>query len=171
MFLDRDGTINVRAAEHDYIRDPSAFRWLPGAVDGLVALARGGFPLVVVSNQRGVSRGLVTQDTLSAIERLIQDELAMHGCRIESFRYCTHSPAEHCDCRKPNPGMLTAAAAELDLDLPSSWMIGDTDDDVAAGRAAGCRTILLSHAGRPGERTAASLAAAAALVLAQTPSG
>jgi D-glycero-D-manno-heptose 1,7-bisphosphate phosphatase len=166
VFLDRDGTINVRAAEHDYIRDPRDFRWLPGALEGLVKLARSGRPLVVVSNQRGVSRGLVGCETLRAIETRIQDALEPYGCHIEAFNYCVHDLDAGCECRKPRPGLLLSAARDLQLDLERSWMIGDTEDDVNAGRAAGCRTILLTHDPADHERTAESLLQAASLVLA-----
>jgi D-glycero-D-manno-heptose 1,7-bisphosphate phosphatase len=165
VFLDRDGTINVRPPEHDYVRDPAQFRWLPGALQGMVALAEAGLPLIVGSNQRGVSRGLVSYETLEAIERGIQTALGEHGTAVEAFRYCPHAIEEHCDCRKPNPGLLVAAARDLQLDLPSSWMIGDSEDDVSAGRAAGCRTIRIADEPVPGERTAGSLSEAAAIVL------
>lgn len=165
-FLDRDGTINVRAAEHEYIRDVREFRWLPGALEGMVSIARADLPLIVVSNQRGVTRGLVTLSTLAAIETLIQDALATHGCRVDAFRYCVHDLDEHCGCRKPKPGMLRDAAQEMGLDLSRSWMIGDSADDVEAGRAAGCRTIQVTLGSSMAERTAPSLIEAAAIVLA-----
>lgn len=164
-FLDRDGTINVRAPEHDYIREPRDFRWIPGALEGMVVLARAGLPLVVVSNQRGVSRGLVSPSALEAIERIVQDGLAAHQCSVEAFRYCTHRLEEECRCRKPRPGMLLDAAQELGIDLPRSWMIGDTPEDVEAGRAAGCRTIRLTPTPVASEPTATSLLDAARIVV------
>jgi D-glycero-D-manno-heptose 1,7-bisphosphate phosphatase len=164
VFLDRDGTINVRPPEHDYVRDARDFRLLPGAVEGMVTLARAGYPLVVVSNQRGVSRGLVERETLTAIEAHVQRALAPYGVAVESFRYCVHDIDEGCDCRKPRPGMLHSAARDLGLDLGRSWMIGDSESDIEAGRAAGCRTILLTD-GADGEGTTArSLLEAARLV-------
>ncbi len=167
VFLDRDGTINVRPPEHDYVRDPAQFEWLPGALEGMVALAVAGLPLVVVSNQRGVSRGLVSYETLEAIEHRIQAALAEHGAAVEAFRYCPHGLEDRCDCRKPNPGLLVSAARDLELDLPSSWMIGDSEDDVAAGRAAGCHTIHLTDQPAPGQRAAGTLPEAVAIVLAE----
>jgi D-glycero-D-manno-heptose 1,7-bisphosphate phosphatase len=167
VFLDRDGTINVRAAEHEYIRDVRDFSWLPGALEGMVGLARAGLPLIVVSNQRGVSRGLVTVDTLRNIEGLIQDAMGVHGCHVEAFRYCVHNLDACCECRKPKPGLLRSAAAEMQLDLDRSWMIGDTDDDVEAGLAAGCTTIQLTHAPSSAQHTTTSLFQAAEIVLAE----
>jgi D-glycero-D-manno-heptose 1,7-bisphosphate phosphatase len=165
VFLDRDGTINVRPPEHEYLTDPSEFRWLPGALDGMLKLAQAGLPLIVVSNQRGVARGLVTERTLSQVEAVIQAALGPYGHRVEAFRYCPHDLAAGCECRKPKPGLLRAAARDLDLDLEHSWMIGDTEADIEAGRAAGCRTIRLAPAPVSGTATAASLLEAAALVL------
>jgi len=165
-FLDRDGTINVRAPAHDYVRSADQFEWLPGAIEGMVRLGEAGWPLIVVSNQRGVSRGLLTEATLREIETRIQAALADRGCRVEAFRYCLHGIEEACECRKPRPGLLLAAAREMDLDLARSWMIGDSDDDVAAGRAAGCRTIRLGARPTDGAIVAGSLLEAAELVLA-----
>jgi histidinol-phosphate phosphatase family protein len=168
VFLDRDGTINVRPAEHDYVRDPDQFAWLPEAVSGMVALARSGLPLIVVSNQRGVSRGLVSRRTLAAIEARIQDELRGHGAHVSGFYYCVHDLQDRCDCRKPEPGLLLTAARDLDLDLPMSWMVGDTEGDIEAGRRAGCRTVLISGEPHPWATTAATLQLASRLILGQT---
>lgn len=142
-FLDRDGTLNVRPAEHRHVGSAEAFRWLPGAAEGAARLARAGYTLVVVSNQRGVALGTVTPAALAAIEEVVQSGLEPHGARIASFRYCPHDLEPPCDCRKPAPGLLLAAADELGLDLAASWMIGDAPSDVGAGRAAGCRTALV----------------------------
>lgn len=147
VFLDRDGTLNVSPPPGEYLRSASEFRWAPGAPAALGALARAGYALFVVSNQRGVARGLVAPAALAAIEREIAAGLASEGCAIEAFRYCPHELDEGCACRKPMPGMIEELAREHDLDLARSWMIGDTVGDHLAGRAAGCRTTLLgSHA-------------------------
>jgi D-glycero-D-manno-heptose 1,7-bisphosphate phosphatase len=142
-FLDRDGTLNRRPPEHDYVRSSAGFAWLPGAADGAAALAEAGYVLAIVSNQRGIARGLVSHTTLEEIEMIIQRELAERGCRAEVFRYCPHEHDDGCTCRKPAPGMLVELAEELGLDLARSWMIGDSEDDVLAGEAAGCRTALI----------------------------
>jgi D-glycero-D-manno-heptose 1,7-bisphosphate phosphatase len=142
-FLDREGTLNVRPAQHEYVTHLSGFAWLPGAREGMCRLHRAGFLLAVVSNQRGVARGLVSIATLRQIETRIQDDLVAFGCRVERFRYCFHDLADGCECRKPRPGMLLDLARELDLDLSRSWMIGDMPSDVRAGKAAGCRTAFI----------------------------
>jgi D-glycero-D-manno-heptose 1,7-bisphosphate phosphatase len=164
-FVDRDGTINVQPPEHEYVTSLEEFSWLPGAPRGLAHLAEQGFALVVVSNQRGVARGLVTRELLREIEKVIQNELARHGCRIEAFRYCVHDEWEACDCRKPRPGMLLKAARELGLDLERSWMIGDSGSDIAAGRAVGCHTASVNPVrSDDADVVAGSLEEAAALI-------
>jgi histidinol-phosphate phosphatase family protein len=148
-FLDRDGTINVRPSPHEYVRSVDEFIWLPGAMAGLARLAERGYALVVASNQRGVARGLVTESALEEIEQRIQAGLASLGTRVVAFRYCTHDLAERCSCRKPLPGLLLAAARELDIDLARSWMIGDAETDVLAGIAAGCMTARIAPGCEP----------------------
>jgi D-glycero-D-manno-heptose 1,7-bisphosphate phosphatase len=169
--VDRDGTINAAAAEHQYIASARDFRWLPGAVDGLVALARAGFVVTVVSNQRGVARGLVTIQTLTEIENLIQQRLSEHACHISAFRYCVHDVQAQCECRKPAPGMLLDLASTLGLDLSRSWMIGDSDTDVGAGLAAGCHTALLRATGGGGEADIVTGSLREAAMLIGTPAG
>lgn len=169
-FLDRDGTLNVTAHEHEYVTSVDDFVWLPGAVEALVLLTQAGYMLVVVSNQRGVGRGLVTIDALHAIEERIQRDLAEHGCAIEAFRYCFHLDEDACDCRKPKPGMITRAAQELALDLRGSWVIGDSESDARAGKAAGCRTALVGcgEATIRADVVAPSLASLSELIAAET---
>jgi len=144
VLLDRDGTLNVPAAPHEYVTEPEGFKWLPGVPEALARMSRAGYVLGVASNQRGVARGLVRPDVLAAIERRIQDDLAPLGVSIAAFRYCLHDLDANCGCRKPRPGLLRMLADDLDVDLEQSWMVGDTATDVAAGRAAGCRTALVA---------------------------
>ena len=167
IFLDRDGTLNVRAPEHEYVSAVEEFVWLPGAVAGAVRLAQAGYLLTVTSNQRGVARGLFDVNVLGAIETLIQRELVGHGCAIEAFRYCIHDEQVKCKCRKPKPGMILELARELDVSLEDSWTIGDSESDVIAGQLAGCRTVLISPArGRRGaEAIASSLDAASRMIV------
>ena len=166
VFVDRDGTLNRRPPPHDYVRDASDFEWLRGAAEALARLSRAGLLVAVVSNQRGVARGLVTSSTLREIEETITREVHLHGGRVTAFRYCMHEISEGCNCRKPKPGLLLALAHEFDLDLERSWMIGDADTDVMAGQRAGCSTIRI---GRPDsvspDYEAASLAEASEHVL------
>src|SRR5581483_4794961 len=107
-FLDRDGVLNRRPPPHDYVRSAEALELLPGVAGAVDALRAAGFATVVVSNQRGLARGLLTPETLAAIER----RLAEAGVRIDAYYYCPHDLADGCDCRKPAPGLLLRAAAE-----------------------------------------------------------
>lgn len=136
VFLDRDDTI---LRDRHYMNDPEQVELLPGAHDALLALCRAGFSLVVVSNQSGVGRGWITRDQVQAIEDRMTALLP--GVVFAGFAYCFHRPDERCPCRKPSPLMLKRAAAHLNLDLGRSFMVGDAPKDVAAGRAAGCRTV------------------------------
>jgi D-glycero-D-manno-heptose 1,7-bisphosphate phosphatase len=168
VLLDRDGTLNVKPREHEYVTSPEDFAWLPGAREAVARLARSGFSLAIVSNQRGVARGLVSARTLREVELRIQRDLRPLGCSIGVFRYCMHETADGCNCRKPKPGLLMEAADALEVDLGSSWMVGDAATDVLAGEAAGCRTALIGRAS-PAVRadvTAPSLEEATELILA-----
>ena len=167
VFLDRDGTLNRRPPEHRYVTAPEEFTWLPGAAQGAARLAAAGYVLTVVSNQRGVALGLVDEGVLRAVELIIQHGLAEHGCEIEAFAYCPHDEAARCPCRKPRPGMLLRLAGQLNLDLRRSWVIGDSESDVLAGQAAGCRIALVGTVPRTcvPDLVAPSLDAASELVL------
>jgi len=176
VFLDRDGTV-IR--DPGYLADPAGVELMPGAADALRALAEGGYRLVVVTNQSGVARGLLTEETLQAVHDELRRRLAAAGVRLDGVYYCPYHPeapieryAVDSDLRKPRPGMLLQAARELDLDLPVSWMIGDSGRDVEAGQRAGCRTVRLPAGGpdSPGgdvqaDYTAPDLPAAARLIL------
>jgi D-glycero-D-manno-heptose 1,7-bisphosphate phosphatase len=166
-FLDRDGTINVLPPEHQYVTRPEDFELLPGAIEGMARLAGCGYTLVIASNQRGVGRGLVSEEALRACEAIVREALSPHGARVAGYYYCPHLIEDECDCRKPQPGLLLRAARELDLDLGASWMVGDSATDVEAGAAAGCSTAYVgSEAGVTANVTAASLGAAAAEICA-----
>jgi D-glycero-D-manno-heptose 1,7-bisphosphate phosphatase len=158
VFVDRDGTINelVPDARTGLPESPLSsrdVRLLDGAAAALRDLAAAGWLLVGVSNQPAAAKETATVDQLKAVQRRVLELLAVEGVRFDDFRLCLHHPdgsdpllGGQCDCRKPRPGMLVDVAARLGIDLASSWMIGDTDSDVMAGRAAGCRTVLLTHA-------------------------
>jgi D-glycero-D-manno-heptose 1,7-bisphosphate phosphatase len=167
-FVDRDGTINVRPPPHTYLQSAEPFRWLPGAVEGLVCLAEQGYSLIVVSNQRGIARGLVSRAALHEIEQRIQLGLAPHGQRIEAFNYCPHEIADACMCRKPAPGLLLDAAHDHDIDLSRSWMIGDAESDVLAGLAAGTATARVASETVP---SAASIVAPSLLAVSRAIAG
>jgi D-glycero-D-manno-heptose 1,7-bisphosphate phosphatase len=146
VFLDRDGVINHKAQEGDYIRTWDEIRFLPGAVPAVASLNRAGFKVFVVTNQRGIATHKVRMQDLLKIHARIQHVFALAGGVISQIYYCPHNTSENCGCRKPQPGMLKRAAREHNLDLGASWMIGDSLTDVKAGENAGCRSVLLgSH--------------------------
>ena len=117
---------------------------IPGAAAGLAELARSGFKVVVVSNQSGIGRGLVTPEEAEAVHDRFVAVLADLGVRIDGAYYCPHAPDEGCVCRKPSPELLLQAAEHLDLDVGRSFMVGDKPSDVETGRRAGCATVLLA---------------------------
>lgn len=133
VFLDRDGTLMI---DHGFVGDPAQVELLPGVVDGLRALQRGGYALVIVSNQSGVARGYFDLAAVARVEAELARQLERGGVRIDGWYVCPHYQ-DGCDCRKPLPGLLTRAARELGLDLPRSVMAGDRGSDIAAGHAAG----------------------------------
>ena len=146
LFLDRDGTVIY---DRGYARDPEGVELLPGAAAGLRTLADQGWMFVVVSNQSGVGRGLITPDEMAAVQERFLDLLARDGVQITASYLCVHAPEEECACRKPSPGALLRAAAEHGIDLERSWMAGDREGDILCGRAAGCSTIWLRNGDHP----------------------
>jgi D-glycero-D-manno-heptose 1,7-bisphosphate phosphatase len=186
VFVDRDGVINelvpdsVSGRPESPLR-PSDLRLVPGASAALRRLANAGWRLVGVSNQPGAAKGLVSLQELQAVQARVLELLAAEAVRFDAFKLCLHHPEGvvpelkgECECRKPAPGMLLEAARELDLDPAGSWMVGDTDGDMAAGRAAGCHTVLVEYPGSAHKRDGSphpdtivrNLAAAAAFILA-----
>jgi D-glycero-D-manno-heptose 1,7-bisphosphate phosphatase len=142
-FLDRDGVINRKAREGEYVTRWEEVQILPGVPEAIALLNQAGYRVIVVSNQRCVAKGLITAADLEAMHRRMCDALADAGATIDAVYYCPHEPQPRCRCRKPQPGMLLDAAREHDIDLRASWMVGDSDIDVEAGRNAGCKTVRL----------------------------
>jgi D-glycero-D-manno-heptose 1,7-bisphosphate phosphatase len=147
IFLDRDGTVNE---ERHYLSDPALVALTENVAHGIAAANQAGFLVVVVTNQAGVGRGYFKLEAVEAVNRRIEELLALGSARIDRFYACPHHPREgigeyliDCDCRKPKPGMLQRAAEELGIDLSASLLIGDTRTDLEAGAAAGCRTMLV----------------------------
>lgn len=141
IFLDRDGVINENRADH--VTSWEDFRFIPGALDSIRELSETGLPIFVVTNQAAVNRGLMTEETLHEIHDRMKAAITEAGGRITEVYYCPHDNHEACTCRKPGSGMLLKAAAEHDIDLTQSFMVGDAWTDVAAGIGAGAKSILL----------------------------
>jgi D-glycero-D-manno-heptose 1,7-bisphosphate phosphatase len=145
VFLDRDGVINYKAPEGDYIKTWVELQFIPGALQAVASLNLAGYWVFVVTNQRGVATSRIRMDDLLEIHRRIQHEFAGSGATISQIYFCPHDTSMKCSCRKPQPGMLLRAAREYKLRLEASWMIGDSVSDVVAGCNAGCRTALLGR--------------------------
>ena len=141
IFLDRDGVICENRPNH--VKNWGEFEFLPGVKKSLAMLSRLGLPIIIVTNQAVIGRGMVTVETLEDIHRRMAAEIAAHGGRIDRLIYCPHRPEDECDCRKPKPGMLLQAAAEMGIDLTQSYLIGDATSDIQAGQRVGCRTFLV----------------------------
>ena len=168
VFVDRDGVIN-RRLPGDYVRAWDQFRFLHGARAGLRLLREAGFLLVVITNQRGIGRGLMSEADLAEVHRRMQTELARAGAGVDLILHCPHDLGADCRCRKPRPGMIEQALARFSVDTARSWVVGDELTDLEAGRAAGIRGVLVvPRGGRrpPGVATAGSLLAAARAIVA-----
>ena len=141
ILLDRDGTL---ITEQAYLKDPRKVRLLPGVTQGLRALARGGFPLVLITNQSGVGRGILTLKDLEAIHARLQGLLEQEDAALDAIYFCPHHPDDGCRCRKPNVGMVERAVSELQLDLRRSYLIGDHARDIQLAHRVGAKAILLT---------------------------
>ena len=157
VFLDRDGTLIEEAG---YASRPEQIRILGGVAQALAELADAGYRLIVVTNQSGIARGYMSEEDLERFHDALDQQLHLLGTAVDAYYACPHHPdpgdtprpelAVECDCRKPKPGLLLRAADDFHLDLKASWTVGDTWRDVAAGQAAGTRTIKLPADAQPG---------------------
>ncbi|EHL63737.1 D-glycero-alpha-D-manno-heptose-1,7-bisphosphate 7-phosphatase [Cloacibacillus evryensis] len=144
VFLDRDGVINKQAPVHDYIKTSFEFQMLPRAADAVKLLKQAGFLVVVVTNQRGIAQGIMSESDLDAIHRKMRKILADSGTMIDGIYVCPHE-AGTCNCRKPEIGLFIMAENDLGkVDKLSSWMVGDGESDIEAGRRYGVSTILIT---------------------------
>ena len=157
VFLDRDGVINelVYYSEHGIIDSPftvEQFKLFPGVGEAIKRFHEMGYKVILVSNQPGIAKGNMSEETSNKIRQKMKEELAKDGASLDGEYYCFHHPEAkverlkaNCECRKPKPGLLLQAAKDMDIDLSKSWMIGDGLIDVKAGKNAGVRTILLGR--------------------------
>ncbi len=164
VFLDRDGVINRKLPEGEYVSSRQQFELLPGVAEAIARLNRAGIRTLVVTNQRGIALGLYTAADVEALHAGLQRDLEEAGARIDGFYFCPHGKAE-CNCRKPLPGMFEQACAEFpEIAAANSVVIGDSLSDIEFGRNLNLGTIFLEgdeisrvHA-KPGARQAAQLA-------------
>lgn len=141
IFLDRDGVINENRP--DYVKSFAEFVFLPGVLEAVRRLAAFDMPIVVVSNQSAINRGLVTQTVLDVITRAMQEQIEATGGRIDAVFYCPHRPDEGCACRKPQPGLFYQAARQLEIQLAGSYVIGDALSDVQAALRIGAQPVMV----------------------------
>ena len=165
IFLDRDGTINKYVG---FLNDIDRFELLPGAAEAIGRINAAGYLAVLVTNQPVIARGEASFQQVEEIHNKMETLLGREGAYLDAIYFCPHHPhsgydgevAElktDCDCRKPKPGMLLMAARDFNIDLSQSWMIGDSESDIKAGRAAGCRTALIGKENYGQNETAATL--------------
>ncbi len=147
-FLDRDGIINTRLGPGEYVERWDQFHFIDGAIPALQHMSRQGFGLIVVTNQQGIGKGHMTAAALEAIHEEMRRVLEAEGVILDGIFHCPHLEEDDCFCRKPMPGLIYRALNETMflIDLPRSILIGDSESDVLAGRAAGLRTVLVSNA-------------------------
>lgn len=155
VFLDRDGVINelVYYQEQGIVDSPftvEQFNLLHGVAEAIRKFHEMGYKVIIVSNQPGIAKGHLSEQTFSRISKKMKEELAKEGASLDGEYYCFHHPEAklerlkaNCKCRKPKPGLLLQAAKDIDIDLSQSWMIGDGLVDIKAGKGAGCKTMLL----------------------------
>lgn len=143
VFLDRDGVINRKPREGDYITRWEHLHFLPGVAEGIALLNRAGFCVIVITNQRCVEKGLVTRSELESLHRQMTESLACAGAALLAVYYCPHELEPVCRCRKPAPGMLLDAARDHGIELAESWMVGDSAIDIQAANNAGCKAVRL----------------------------
>ena len=142
IFIDKDGTL-IRNVPYNV--NPLLIRFEKYAFESLYSLQQQGYYLVIISNQPGIAKGYFKTEQLKTVEKKIKESLYENNVRLNGFYYCPHAENDHCNCRKPNPGLIFKASHELDIDLSQSWMIGDILNDMEAGKRSNCKTILIDN--------------------------
>ncbi|HET7586423.1 MAG TPA: HAD family hydrolase [Gemmatimonadaceae bacterium] len=174
VFLDRDGTIIV---DTGYVRDPDTVQLVSGAAGAIARLNAAGLPVIIVSNQSGIGRGILTEEMFARVQARVESLLAQEGAHVDATYICPHAPDAEppCECRKPGTRLFTRAAEEHGIDLTRSWLVGDRYRDVAPAQALGARALLVPTWQTPTDdmlraaatvRIASSLAAAVERILA-----
>jgi D-glycero-D-manno-heptose 1,7-bisphosphate phosphatase len=156
VFLDRDGVINRKMPEGDYVKNWSEFIFLPGVFEALEILKANEILSIVITNQACITKGIITEIQLLDIHNKMQREIQAHNGNIDAIYFCPHDLSARCECRKPKPGLILRAIEdflkkEIKINSNESFLIGDTESDIIAGQAAGLMTIKI---GNPQEFTA-----------------
>lgn len=138
VFLDRDGVINFDRP--DYVKSVKELKIIDGVFEAIKILNNANFKVIIISNQSAINRGTTSKHDVDEINELILRKCVENSCKIDAIYYCPHRPDENCGCRKPKPGLIMKAASEHNININSSWLIGDKETDILAGKAAGCKT-------------------------------
>lgn len=142
ILLDRDGVINEKAKKGEYITEIRQIKYIKNFIEDLKILSIYGYKFIVITNQAGISRGIVTEEKVNKINNKIKEDLMQYGINIEKFYVCPHHWNQNCFCRKPKPGMLIDACSEYDISVENTIFIGDSNTDIDAAEAVGCKSIL-----------------------------
>ncbi|NLT50327.1 MAG: HAD family hydrolase [Ignavibacteria bacterium] len=146
VFLDRDGTINY---DPGYLGNPDEVKLYDGVSAGIYKLKQNGFLIIVISNQSGISRGIITREQVESVNGRINQLLKKSNTEIDEFFYCPYHPyyddADKCQCRKPSPEMVFNAAKKYNINLSESFFVGDRETDIDCGKNAGLKTILIKN--------------------------
>lgn len=168
VFLDRDGVINEVLSERvKFVNQPSQLFLLEGVGKAVKLLYDKGFTIFVVTNQGGVGLGYMKEEMLQRIHNKMIKEIEEEGGRIKEVAYCAHAPYAGCSCRKPEPEMITSLAVKYGISLENSYMIGDRDVDILAGKGAGTKTILIGSEDHGADKSFESLLSAAVWICSQ----
>ena len=157
VFLDKDGTI---IEDVGYIQSPSQIKFIDGSIEAIKKLNQAGYKVVIISNQSGIARGMVTENAIHHVDKTLHKHILNGGAHLDGIYFCPHHP-EHglhpykksCECRKPHPGLIKKAEHDLKIDLSMSFMIGDKATDIEAGQKAGVKTVLVLTGRGPEEKS------------------
>lgn len=145
VFFDRDGIINKKAPEHDYIKNWDEFAIIPEIINVMKHVQSKGYKIIIVTNQRGIARGLMTINDLSNIHNNLKEKLSKHGVIITDIFFCPHGYNDDCKCRKPKPGMLIEAKKLYEIDFKKSFLVGDSNSDIIAANSVNMKSILYTQ--------------------------
>ena len=145
LFLDRDGVVNVKL-EARYVRNSNEFEFMHGALVAISKLTKLFKRILIVTNQQGIGKGIMTEDDLNFLHSFMNSEIGKLNGKIDKIYFCPHLDTENCNCRKPNPGMINKAIADFpEIDLQNSYLIGDSDSDIEAGNRMKLNTVKVDN--------------------------
>lgn len=145
LFLDRDGVINVKLEER-YVRNSNEFYFMQGALVAISKLSKLFKRILIVTNQQGIGKGIMTEDDLNLLHSFMTSEIGKLNGKIDKIYFCPHLDTENCNCRKPNPGMINQAIADFpEIDRQNSYLIGDSDSDIEAGNRMNLNTVKVDN--------------------------